>query len=188
MAGDNPLARDIRTALGKALEAQKFGGALPAILPEEMPRIFRGSYGIGSRDFRPEHILGAYEYATGQTRRKDGKGAVDGETYFTLGIDHPYSVISKDTPSLLPENSIAVRFHSIGGWGMITTGKNLGSIIGDFGKVLSEQNPKRDENGQLIEKLSDHGEPEIWVGEKGEARRRLLPDRWPRSRSRWAAN
>jgi pyruvate-ferredoxin/flavodoxin oxidoreductase len=31
-----------------------------------------------------------------------------------------------------------VRFHSIGGWGMITTGKNLGSIIGDFGKFISE--------------------------------------------------
>src|SRR5688572_22102694 len=31
MAGDNPLARDIRTALGKALEAQKFGGSLPGL-------------------------------------------------------------------------------------------------------------------------------------------------------------
>src|SRR5438477_5877690 len=29
MAGDNPLARDIRVALGKALEAHKFGGNLP---------------------------------------------------------------------------------------------------------------------------------------------------------------
>ncbi len=167
MAGDNPLARDIRTALGKALEAQKFGGELPAVTPEQMPRIFRGSYGIGSRDFRPEHILGAYEYATGQTRRKDGKGAADGTTYFTLGIDHPYAVISRDTPSLLPENSIAVRFHSIGGWGMITTGKNLGSIIGDFGKLLSEQNPQRDENGQLVEKLWIMANPKYGSEKKG---------------------
>jgi len=153
LAGDNPLGRDIRVALSKALEAQKFGGDLPGLKPEEMPRIFRGSYGIGSRDFRPEHTLGAYEFATGQTRRKDGKGAADGVTYFTLGIDHPYSVISKDTPSLLPEKAIAVRFHSIGGWGMITTGKNLGSIIGDFGSLISEQNPKYDEDGNKVEKL-----------------------------------
>ena len=31
-------------------------------------------------------------------------------------------------PSLLPEGAVAVRFHSIGGWGAITTGKNLGAI------------------------------------------------------------
>src|SRR5215470_16819069 len=55
MAGDNPLARDIRVALGKGLEASKFGGSLPTLKPEETPRIFRGAYGIGSRDFRPEH-------------------------------------------------------------------------------------------------------------------------------------
>ena len=60
MAGDNPLARDIRVALGKANEAAKFGGHLPALTPEETPRLFRGSYGLGSRDFRPEHTLGAY--------------------------------------------------------------------------------------------------------------------------------
>src|ERR1043165_9385351 len=106
LAGDNPLARDIRVALGKANEVTKFGGDLPALTPAETPRIFRGSYGIGSRDFRPEHTLGAYEYATGQNKRKDGKTAADGETYFTLGIDHPYSTTSKDTPSLIPAVSI----------------------------------------------------------------------------------
>src|SRR5438128_1624930 len=167
LAGDNPLARDIRVALGKAQEVQKFGGVLPALTPEETPRLFRGAYGIGSRDFRPEHTLGAYEFAIGQTRRKDGKSAADGETYFTLGIDHPYSVISKDTPSLLPDKAIAVRFHSIGGWGMITTGKNLGSIIGDFGNLISEQDPKYDEDGQKIEKLYVMANPKYGSEKKG---------------------
>src|SRR5204863_1838638 len=54
LAGDNPLARDIRTALGKANEVTKFCGALPALTPDEVPRIFRASYVIGSRDVRPE--------------------------------------------------------------------------------------------------------------------------------------
>src|SRR5258708_6082892 len=111
LAGDNPLARDIRVAFGKANEAVKHRGDLPALTPDETPRIFRGAYGIGSRDFRPEHTLGAYEFATGQSRRKDGKSAADGATYFVLGVHHPYSVISKDTPSLLPDKAIAVRFH-----------------------------------------------------------------------------
>jgi pyruvate-ferredoxin/flavodoxin oxidoreductase len=167
LAGDNPLARDIRVALGKANEALRFGGDVPKLTPEETPRLFRGSYGIGSRDFRPEHTLGAYEFAIGQTRRKDGKGAADGTTYFTLGIDHPYSVISKDTPSLLPDKAIAVRFHSIGGWGMITTGKNLGSIIGDFGSLISDQDPKYDADGNKIEKLWVMANPKYGSEKKG---------------------
>jgi pyruvate-ferredoxin/flavodoxin oxidoreductase len=167
MAGDNPLARDIRAALGKALEAHRFGGRLPSVSPAQMPRLFRGAYGIGSRDFRPEHILGAYEYATGRTRRSDGQGAGEGETYFVLGVDHPYSVISKDTPSLLPEKAIAVRFHSIGGWGMITTGKNLGSIIGDLGSLMSEQNPEYEEDGRLAEKVWVMANPKYGSEKKG---------------------
>src|SRR5437763_2794819 len=167
MAGGNPLARHIRVAFGKAHEVQKFGGVLPALRPEEAPHLFRGSYGLGSRDFRPEHTLGAYEYAVGQTRRKDGKGAADGETYFTLGIDHPYSVISKDTPSLLPAKAIAVRFHSIGGWGMITTGKNLGSIIGEFGELIANQNPTYDSEGRLMEKLFVMANPKYGSEKKG---------------------
>ncbi len=167
LAGDNPLARDIRVALGKANEATKFGGALPALTPDETPRLFRGAYGIGSRDFRPEHSLGAYEFAVGQSRRQDGRGAADGETYFVLGVDHPYAVISKDTPSLLPDKAIAVRFHSIGGWGMITTGKNLGSIIGEFGRFVSERDPVFDEDGRSVDKLSVMANPKYGSEKKG---------------------
>ena len=167
MAGDNPLARDIRVALGKANEAAKFGGVLPALTPEQTPRIFRGTYGIGSRDFRPEHTLGAYEFAVGQTARKDGRTAKDGETYFTLGIDHPYAVISHETPSLLPEGAIAVRFHSIGGWGMITTGKNLGEIVGEFGDLIKHRDPEQDTDGRLKEKLFVMANPKYGSEKKG---------------------
>ncbi len=167
LAGDNPLARDIRVALGKANEAVKFGGTIPALSPEETPRLFRGAYGIGSRDFRPEHTLGAYEFATGTTQRKDGASAAEGETFFVLGVDHPYAVISKETPSLLPEGSIAVRFHSIGGWGMITTGKNLGELVGDFGQYISERDGEYDEAGFLIEKLYVMANPKYGSEKKG---------------------
>ncbi|MBX3743729.1 MAG: 2-oxoacid:acceptor oxidoreductase family protein [Verrucomicrobiae bacterium] len=167
MAGDNPLARDIRTALGKALEAARFGGPLPALTPEETPRLFRGAYGIGSRDFRPEHILGAYEFATGQTRRRDGRGAAEGETYMVLGVDHAAAVISKDTPSLLPQGAIAVRFHSIGGWGMITTGKNLGSIIGDLGQFIAERSASGGAGSRSQDELHVMANPKYGSEKKG---------------------
>ncbi len=167
LAGDNPLARDIRVALSKAQEAANFGGPLPKITPTETPRLFRGAYGIGSRDFRPEHTLGAYEFATGGAARQDGRTAATGESFFVLGVNHPSAVISKDTPSLLPEGAIAVRFHSIGGWGMITTGKNLGSIIGDFGSFISEQKPSYASDGTLEDKLFVMANPKYGSEKKG---------------------
>jgi pyruvate-ferredoxin/flavodoxin oxidoreductase len=124
-------------------------------------------YGLGSRDFRPEHTLGAYEFATGKRARKDGKRATDGVSFFVLGIDHPYEVKSDETPSLLPEGSVAVRFHSVGGWGAITTGKNLGAIIGDLNDLLYERDKVVDEWGNPKEIIHVSANPKYGSEKKG---------------------
>jgi pyruvate-ferredoxin/flavodoxin oxidoreductase len=169
LAGDNPMGRDIRTALTKATTAQGHPAeaGLPGITPDQMPRLFSGIYGLGSRDFRPEHVIGAYEYATGTRARKDGKSAEDGASFFVLGVDHPYEVRSEETPSLLPEGSIAVRFHSIGGWGAITTGKNLGAIIGDLNDLLYDRDKVVDELGNPKEIIHVSANPKYGSEKKG---------------------
>jgi pyruvate-ferredoxin/flavodoxin oxidoreductase len=164
MAGDNPLGRDIRTALSKAVQGVD---GLPAITLAEVPKIYGGSYGLGSRDFRPEHILGAYEFATAGRARKDGKRASDGISFFVLGIDHPYAVIGDETPSLLPEGAVAVRFHSIGGWGAITTGKNLGAILGDLNDLIFERDGERDSLGNPREVIHVSANPKYGSEKKG---------------------
>ncbi|MBI3047565.1 MAG: 2-oxoacid:acceptor oxidoreductase family protein [Acidobacteria bacterium] len=164
MAGDNPMGRDIRTALNKALQRE---AGLPAISADQMPRLFGGVYGLGSRDFRPEHIIGAYEFATGMHARRDGKRASDGVSFMVLGVDHPYEVKSDDTPSLLPEGSTAVRFHSIGGWGAITTGKNLGAILGDLNDLLYERDKVVDEFGNPKEIIHVSANPKYGSEKKG---------------------
>ncbi len=169
LAGDNPLGRDIRTALNKAMviEGHPIAEGFPAISPSDVPRIFNGIYGLGSRDFRPEHILGAFEYATSGRARTDGRTAADGVSFFVLGIPHPYAVKSDETPSLLPEGAIAVRLHSIGGWGAITTGKNLGAIIGDFNDFLSARHTELDEFGRLKEVIHVSANPKYGSEKKG---------------------
>ena len=164
LSGDNPLGRDIRTALSKAV--QKTAG-LPEISLNEVPRIINGSYGLGSRDFRPEHIIGAFEYATAGKPRKDGKTAGDGTNFIVLGIDHPYAVVADETPSLLPANAVAVRFHSIGGWGAITTGKNLGAILGDLNYLLYERDHETDEYGNPKEIIHVSANPKYGSEKKG---------------------
>ncbi|MBZ5655075.1 MAG: 2-oxoacid:acceptor oxidoreductase family protein [Acidobacteriia bacterium] len=169
MAGDNPMGRDIRTALNKALriDSNPVPEELPAITASQMPRLFSGIYGLGSRDFRPEHVLGAYEFATGARNRQDGKRAADGTSFFVLGIDHPYAVKSDEAPSLLPEGAVAVRFHSIGGWGAITTGKNLGAIIGDLNDLLYERDKIVDDLGNPKEIIHVSANPKYGSEKKG---------------------
>src|SRR5213594_4199789 len=164
LAGDNPMGKDIRTALHKALQGE---AGLPHITAEQMPRLFSGVYGLGSRDFRPEHTIGAYEFAVGQRKRKDGKSAADGVSFLVLGIDHPYEVKADDTPSLLPEGNIAVRFHSVGGWGAITTGKNLGAIIGDLNDLLYQRDRIVDEFGNPKEIIHVSANPKYGSEKKG---------------------
>ena len=164
LAGDNPLGRDIRTAFSKSIQST---AGLPSISLADVPRIYGGTYGLGSRDFRPEHIIGAYEFATANRARKDGKRASDGVSFFVLGIDHPYAVIGDETPSLLPEGAVAVRFHSIGGWGAITTGKNLGAILGDLNDLIFERDGERDELGLPKEVIHVSANPKYGSEKKG---------------------
>jgi len=169
LSPDNPLGKDIRTAISKAIqtEGRPAQEGLPTLSLDEVPRIFAGTYGLGSRDFRPEHIIGAYEFATANRPRKDGKRASDGVSFIVLGIDHPYSVCGDETPSLLPEGAVAVRFHSIGGWGAITTGKNLGAIIGDLNDLLYERDGLKDEYGNPKEVIHVSANPKYGSEKKG---------------------
>jgi pyruvate-ferredoxin/flavodoxin oxidoreductase len=170
MAGDNPIARDIRTALSKATQNHRNGitdDAIPALADADVPNLYRGAYGLGSRDFRPEGILGAYEFVCKGGKRQDGRTAADGETFFVVGIDHPYAVVSQRTPSLLPTGAIAVRLHSIGGWGMITTGKNLGGIIGALGDYLADERGEVDEWGRKKELIHVSANPKYGSEKKG---------------------
>jgi pyruvate-ferredoxin/flavodoxin oxidoreductase len=169
MSPDNPLGKDIRTALSKAIktEGRPSAEGLPSVSLNEVPTIFGGTYGLGSRDFRPEHVIGAYEFATGTRARKDGKKASDGVSFMVLGIDHPYSVVADETPSLLPEGAVAVRFHSIGGWGAITTGKNLGAILGDLNDLLYERDGLRDNLGNPKEVIHVSANPKYGSEKKG---------------------
>jgi pyruvate-ferredoxin/flavodoxin oxidoreductase len=169
LSGDNQITREIRAVLSKAYEIHEVGyhSDIPGIAYEDMPLILSGSYGLGSRDFRPEGIIGSYEYATGKITRQDGKTIADGATYFTVGIDHPYAVISDRTPSLLPEGAVAVRFHSIGGWGMITTGKNLSEVIGAIGEDLIAEHHEVDQFGRPKEVIHVSANPKYGSEKKG---------------------
>ncbi len=163
LAVDPPLLREIRAAMSKGVENGRAGGQLPhpglaQVMADEVPDFYAGGFGFGSRDLQPGDIIAAVENMseTGRGRR-----------HFYLGIDfirtgtglskvnawqdevlasYPdvaeLNLTPTERPSLLPEGSISLRIHSVGGWGAITTGKNLVMTVFELLGLHVQANPK----------------------------------------------
>ena len=164
LAEDLPLVREVRAALSKCLENQAAGnGHRPwpdydGYRFEDMPRLYSGCYGLGSRDLQPEALLAAVE-----NMLPDGKQ----KSFFYLSVDfvheqaanprqeiyqqqlldaYPHirdlALRGSENPNLTPKGSITARMHSVGGWGAITTGKNLAMTLFDLLGFDIRANPK----------------------------------------------
>jgi pyruvate-ferredoxin/flavodoxin oxidoreductase len=164
LAADLPVIREVRAVLSKSLENShsKNGVAYPELdtyqSMDDMPSLYSGSFGLGSRDLQPEGVLAAVENMLPDGAQK---------RFFYLSIDfirqsmmtpkqeiYQQSVMDaypnvanlairgSENPNLMPEGSITVRMHSVGGWGAITTGKNLAMTLFDLLGYHVKANPK----------------------------------------------
>ncbi len=163
LAVDPPITREVRSVISKCLEngvdkKNKPYPELATYASKDVPSVYSGSFGMGSRDLQPEGIIGAVE-----NMLPDGKH----KKQFYLSIDfirenaftpkqrtHQENILEaypnvkdlavkgSENPNLMPKNSITVRFHSIGGWGMITTGKNMAMTLFDLLDYDIKANPK----------------------------------------------
>ncbi|MCA9758953.1 MAG: 2-oxoacid:acceptor oxidoreductase family protein [Candidatus Eisenbacteria bacterium] len=164
LAVDLPLAREIRATMSKCLE----NGQNPSnpAYPEldiyrqlsDAPPIYSGSFGMGSRDLQPEGVIGAVENMLDKGAKKrffylsvdflrDEAITPKQEVYQdTIAQSYPkvkeLAVKGSENPNLMPEGAITVRFHSVGGWGAITTGKNLAMTLFDLLGYHIKANPK----------------------------------------------
>ena len=165
LAEDLPLMREVRSTVTKCIENGQAGGK---DLPYEgydkytsfkdSPVLYSGAYGMGSRDLQPEALIAAIENMLPEGKNKK---------FFYLGIefvrdeaanpkqeihmdkvlaDYPQvkdlALKGSENPNLMPEGSITVRMHSVGGWGAITTGKNLVMTLYDLLGYDIKANPK----------------------------------------------
>lgn len=163
LAADLPIAREVRATIAKCIEngIAQFGIPYPELSTYKSgdnPPVYSGSFGMGSRDLQPEGIIGAVENMLPNGKHKK---------LFYLSIDFlrdvPYtpkqklyqesivdaypnikelSVRGSENPNMMPKEAITVRFHSIGGWGAITTGKNLAMTLYDLLGYEIKANPK----------------------------------------------
>jgi pyruvate-ferredoxin/flavodoxin oxidoreductase len=166
LAVDPPLLRELRAALGQAMENGRARAThlplphrtLPAVAPDEVPDFFSAGFGFGSRDLQPGDLVATVEnMLPGAARRRQ----------FYLGVDfirkgtrlpklqiwqeqlldaYPHlatlSLESAGDLDLLPPGAVALRMHSVGGWGAITTGKNLALTCFELLGLRVKANPK----------------------------------------------
>jgi pyruvate-ferredoxin/flavodoxin oxidoreductase len=158
-----PLLREIRVAMGQAVENGRAGEPVPyaglaKLKSDEVPNFYSGSFGMGSRDLQPNDIIAAVE------------NMMDGGKHlrqFYLGIDfikrntrmpklqiwqdelleaYPHieglALDAAEKVDLMPEGNTSIRVHSIGGWGAITMGKNLAVTASELLDLKMKANPK----------------------------------------------
>lgn len=163
LASDAPLLREIRAALalgvenGRSRKSPAHAG-IPPVAAAEVPEFYAGCYGLGSRDYQPGDLVAVVEnmLPSGARRRR-----------FYVGIDfvrkgtrlpklqiwqervaeaYPriadLALASAGDLDLLPRGSVAVRIHSVGGWGAITMGKNLAHTVFELFGLHVKANPK----------------------------------------------
>ncbi len=115
----NHLTREIKAAFCDALTGQMGHERI-----DQIPRIYHGAAGLGSRDVRPGDIIAAFQNMQH-----------DGQDYFCVGIDHPLALKQGEDPDLRPSGGFSMRGHSVGGFGSVTTNKVIATIAGEvFGK------------------------------------------------------
>jgi pyruvate-ferredoxin/flavodoxin oxidoreductase len=164
LAEDLPLMREVRACVSKCLENHA-GRHAPPPFPgyavyskaQHLPPLYSGCYGLGSRDLQPEGLIGAIE-----NMLPDGRH----QRFFYLSVDfqrapaspkqeiqqqellaaYPriadLAVHGSENPDLMPAGCIALRLHSVGGWGAMSTGKNLAMTLFDLLGYHIKANPK----------------------------------------------
>ncbi|TQV86321.1 pyruvate ferredoxin oxidoreductase [Exilibacterium tricleocarpae] len=164
LAVDLPLMREIRAAVSQCIENGKGDKAAPH--PElahykkmtDIPDLYSGSFGLGSRDLQPEGLIAAVENMLPAGRQKkhvylsidflhEQASTPKQDVYQqTLADAYPelreLAIRGSENPNLMPAQSITVRFHSVGGWGAITTGKNLAMTLFELLGYHIKANPK----------------------------------------------
>jgi pyruvate-ferredoxin/flavodoxin oxidoreductase len=165
LAEDLPLMREVRATVSKCLEngmtrdgSKPHEGYAAYGREDDMPRLYSGCYGLGSRDLQPEGLIAAVEnmlptgarrpfyYLSVEFTREQAANPKQEIQIQDIKQAYPrineLAIHGSENPNLMPKDAIAVRMHSVGGWGAVTTGKNLAMTLFELLGWDIKANPK----------------------------------------------
>jgi len=120
------------------------------------PKLTTAVFGLGGHDLQPRHLIAAFKnmehsntapliYLGSQFFSKTPSPGV-AQLQVRLKAAYPETeLMALDTeanPRLLPKTALRIRFHSIGGYGTIATGKLLADILAGVLSMHSKSAPK----------------------------------------------
>jgi pyruvate-ferredoxin/flavodoxin oxidoreductase len=153
---DTALTSFVNTALVKAREnADEMRHAeVPALA--KLPKVTTAIFGLGGHDLQSRHLVAAFDnmdaaqnkpfvYLGSQFFSKNPSPKM-AEVQARLKAAYPgtefMALETGDNPNLLPEGAFRIRFHSVGGYGTIATGKLLTDILAGALGLYSKAAPK----------------------------------------------
>jgi pyruvate-ferredoxin/flavodoxin oxidoreductase len=126
---------------------------IPAI--DRLPKITTAIFGLGAHDLQPRHLVAAFK----NMETRNAPFVYLGSQFFAknpspriaalqerLRAAYPETELmgldTEPNPILLPKSAFRVRFHSVGGYGTIATGKLLTDILAGVLNLRSKSAPK----------------------------------------------
>lgn len=118
IAQSNPLTCEIKSAFADALQG---ADRYPQI--DSMPQIMSGVAGLGSRDVRAGDFISVFRNMQADV----------GKRFFALGIKHELALEREPDPETRAAGAFAMRGHSVGGYGSVTTNKVIATLLANLG-------------------------------------------------------
>ena len=154
---DTALTRLVTAALFKARANADNPGAypgLPAIA--HTPRLTTAIFGLGGHDVQPRHLIAGFKNMASDNHsplvylgsqffdaKADGSlAALQDKMRAAYPETQLMALQTEPNPALLPPGALRVRFHSVGGYGTIATGKLLTDILAGMLDMHSKSAPK----------------------------------------------
>jgi len=127
---------------------------IPAL--SAMPSLTSAIFGLGGHDLQPRHLIAAFEnLASGapsplvylgsqffSDEPSPALAAIQDKLRAAYPETELMALTTGPNPNLLPEGSMRIRFHSVGGYGTIATGKLLTDILAGVLGMHSKSAPK----------------------------------------------
>jgi len=154
---DTALTRFVSQTLFKARANADNPGSYAGITAiDHLPKTTTGIFGLGGHDVQPRHIIAAFKNMASDNRSPLiylGSQFFDEKTTGTakalqdrMRAAYPETALmalkTEPNPQLLPKSALRVRFHSVGGYGTIATGKLLTDILAGMLGMHSKSAPK----------------------------------------------
>ncbi|HLE44709.1 MAG TPA: 2-oxoacid:acceptor oxidoreductase family protein, partial [Methylomirabilota bacterium] len=166
LAVDPPLLREIRAAVAKAVENWRARSATPphptlaSCAPDDVPDFYSACFGLGGRDLQPGDLVAAVENMLERAPKR---------RQFYLGVDflrpetrlpklqiwqeqllagYPHLADLALAPAagvhVAPDGALAVRLHSLGGWGAATLARTLALTAAEVFGLSVKAHPRYD--------------------------------------------